>query len=331
MKKILVTGSNGYIGNALVLALLNRKKEFTVRAAARRGSILNSKSFETVRLGSLEESPDYVEAFKGCDVLIHCASRGSMRGHEGWLDEAALHRINVLGTVHMAREAHRAGISRFVFLSSLQVNGPETPPGRRFYADSLPRPKSPVGKALLEAEKELTRVGEETGMEIVIVRPPLIYGPDCQNLFGEVKIMVDYCLPLPLRSCKRNHRSLVGIDNLVDFLICCATHPDAANETFLVSDGVDLSTLNILSCWLKRTIGRVCCGHFRRSLSDCLTVTSDVRLGKSSSSRAKWPTFIKLSWFSAGLLRFRLNSPSDALGTRISTSVLTRARNNRHF
>ena len=153
MKKILVTGSNGYIGNALVLALLNRKKEFTVRAAARRGSILNSKSFETVRLGSLEESPDYVEAFKGCDVLIHCASRGSMRGHEGWLDEAALHRINVLGTVHMAREAHRAGISRFIFLSSLQVNGPETPPGKRFYADSLPRPKSPIGKALLEAEK----------------------------------------------------------------------------------------------------------------------------------------------------------------------------------
>ena len=219
MKKILVTGSNGYIGNALVLALLNRKKEFTVRAAARRGSILNSKSFETVRLGSLEESLDYVEAFKGCDVLIHCASRGSMRGHEGWLDEAALHRINVLGTVHMAREAHRAGISRFIFLSSLQVNGPETPAGKRFYADSLPRPKSPIGKALLEAEKELTRVGEETGMEIVIVRPPLIYGPDCQNLFGEVKIMVDYCLPLPLRSCKRNHRSLVGIDNLVDFLI----------------------------------------------------------------------------------------------------------------
>lgn len=232
MKKILVTGSNGYIGNALVLALLNRKKEFTVRAAARRGSILNSKSFETVRLGSLEESLDYVEAFKGCDVLIHCASRGSMRGHEGWLDEAALHRINVLGTVHMAREAHRAGISRFIFLSSLQVNGPETPAGKRFYADSLPRPKSPIGKALLEAEKELTRV-------------------------GEVKIMVDYCLPLPLRSCKRNHRSLVGIDNLVDFLICCATHPDAANETFLVSDGVDLSTLNIFKL-LAKTHHRPC-------------------------------------------------------------------------
>ena len=313
MKKILVTGSNGYIGNALVLALLNRKKEFTVRAAARRGSILNSKSFETVRLGSLEESPDYVEAFKGCDVLIHCASRGSMRGHEGWLDEAALHRINVLGTVHMAREAHRAGISRFIFLSSLQVNGPETPAGKRFYADSLPRPKSPIGKALLEAEKELIRVGDETGMEIVIVRPPLIYGPDCQNLFGEVKIMVDYCLPLPLRSCKRNHRSLVGIDNLVDFLICCATHPDAANETFLVSDGEDLSTLNIFKL-LAKTHHRPCSAVaiYRRSLSDCLTVTSDVRLGKSSSSRAKWPTFIKLSWFSAGLLRFRLNSPSDA-------------------
>lgn len=137
------------------------------------------------------------------------------------------------------------------------MNGPETPAGKRFYADSLPRPKSPIGKALLEAEKELTRVGEETGMEIVIVRPPLIYGPDCQNLFGEVKIMVDYCLPLPLRSCKRNHRSLVGIDNLVDFLICCATHPDAANETFLVSDGVDLSTLNIFKL-LAKTHHRPC-------------------------------------------------------------------------
>ena len=110
---------------------------------------------------------------------------------------------------------------------------------------------------MYEAEKELIRVGDETGMEIVIVRPPLIYGPDCQNLFGEVKIMVDYCLPLPLRSCKRNHRSLVGIDNLVDFLICCATHPDAANETFLVSDGEDLSTLNIFKL-LAKTHHRPC-------------------------------------------------------------------------
>ena len=117
--------------------------------------------------------------------------------------------------------------------------------------------QSPIGKALLEAEKELIRVGDETGMEIVIVRPPLIYGPDCQNLFGEVKIMVDYCVPLPLRSCKRNHRSLVGIDNLVDFLICCATHPDAANETFLVSDGEDLSTLNIFKL-LAKTHHRPC-------------------------------------------------------------------------
>lgn len=258
MHKILVTGSNGYVGNALVLALLNRKKEFAVKAAARRGSILNAKSIETVQVGSLEESPDYREAFNGCDVLIHCATRGSMRSHEGWLDEEALHRINVLGTAHLAREAFRSGVKRFVFLSSLQVNGLETPRGKKFYADSLPRPKSPVGKAMLEAEKELVRLGEETGMEIVIVRPPLIYGPECQNLFGEVKLMVDYCLPLPLRLCKKNHRSLIGIDNLVDFLICCATHPAAANETFLVSDGEDLSTLNIFKL-LAKTRHRPCC------------------------------------------------------------------------
>lgn len=257
MKKILVTGANGYVGNALVSALLNRQKEFTVRAVARKGLILNSKSFETVKVGSLEETPDYQEAFRGCDVLIHCATRGSLRSHKGWIDEEALRRINVLGTTHLAREAHRAGITRFVFVSTLQVNGSETPPGRRFYADSLPRPKSPYGKAMLEAEKELQRVGEETGMEIVIVRPPLIYGPDCQNLFSELKVMAEYCVPMPLRLCKRNKRSLVGIDNLVDFLICCASNQAAANQIFLVSDGHDLSTLEIFKL-LAATRRRPC-------------------------------------------------------------------------
>ena len=251
MKRILVTGANSYIGNALVLALLNLKRRFIVRAAARSGEVLNAKCIETVRFGSLEDTPDYQKDFADCDILIHCATRGPIRNEEEWPAGESLRRINVLGTVHVAREAFRAGVKRFVFLSSLEVNGSETPDGKKFFADSLPRPKSILGRQMLEAEKALRRVGDETGMEVVIVRPAMVYGPACHNLFGFAGVLTKYCIPLPLLCCSHNQRSLVSIDNLTDFLTVAATHPKAANDIFLVSDGHDLSTLEIFRLLAK--------------------------------------------------------------------------------
>lgn len=255
--KILVTGANGYVGNSLVLALLNRTKEFTVKAAARHGSILHSKELEAFKVGSLEDNPDYQEALRGIDVVIHCAAKVSPRKTHGWTDQTAYRRANVLGTAHLAREAHRAGVKRFVFVSSIQANGEVTPPGKKFYPDSLPRPKRAFGISMLMAEKELKRVGEETGMEIVIVRAPMVYGPESKNLFSACQKMQKYCLPLPFLWCKNNRRSMVSIDNLVDFLIKAACHPKAANELFLVSDGHDLSTYEIFKL-LAQTSHRPC-------------------------------------------------------------------------
>lgn len=252
MKRILVTGAENYIGSALVSALLSRKKDFQVRAATRSFKNFEGDGLETVVLGEVENNPDYQGIFSGCDVVIHCDTHASLAGpKEQWSEDRMRCRIVALGTANLAREAHRAGVHRFVFLSSLEVNGLATPEGKRFYADSLPRPKSPLGLALYESEKELARVREETGMEVVIVRIPVVYGPQCVNLFGFARSLVRWCVPLPVFGCRKNRQSLVGIDNLTDFLMKAAVLSKAANETFLVSDGHDLSTLEIFRLLAK--------------------------------------------------------------------------------
>ncbi len=241
MKRILVTGADGYIGNAMVLALLNYTKQFVVRAAAQKEFVLNSKSFETVRLASLEDTPDCQKEFADCDALIHCETYETLRQGGDWLEESALHRIHVLGSVHLAREAYRAGIRRFIFISTVEVNGASTPEGKKFFADSLPRSRTLFGRYMHQTEKAIQQVGEESGLEVTIIRVPMVYGPGCSNLFSFARKLVEYCVPLPLLWCSKNKRSLLSIDNLTDFVIKSLVHPAAAGETFLVSDGHDLS------------------------------------------------------------------------------------------
>ncbi|MCD7988715.1 MAG: NAD-dependent epimerase/dehydratase family protein [Klebsiella quasipneumoniae] len=253
--QVLVTGANGYIGNALVNFLLGRS-EFEVRVAARRGSVLNCPKVHAFTIGNLEDEPDLIRPLAGCDVVYHCATlAGSNSPH---LHEfSLLQKVNVQGTANLARQAANAGVKRFVFVSTIQVDGETTPPGKKFFADSLPRPKLAVGMSMLRAEQELKEISRHTGMEIVIVRTPIVYGPECRNIFRLAQEIVRYCCPLPLRSTYGNMRSLVGIDNLTSFLFCVATHPKAANETFLVSDGQHMSTLQIFKL-LAETCGRPC-------------------------------------------------------------------------
>ncbi|MCD8340370.1 MAG: NAD-dependent epimerase/dehydratase family protein [Burkholderiales bacterium] len=253
--KVLITGANGYIGNALTVACL-KNPSYTVTATARRGSILDCKKVEAYKIGNMEDEPNFSKPLKGCDIVFHCATLAPVNSVRHF-DYSKIQRINVLGSAHLARQAVAAGVKRFVFISTVEVNGDTTPLGKRFFATSLPRPKRAMGMSMLHAENELKLIAKETGMELVIVRTPMAYGPECSNMFRAIQLMVQFCLPLPLRMASHNERSLIGIDNLVDFLLCVATHPKAANETFLVSDSRPLSTLQIFKL-LAETGGKPC-------------------------------------------------------------------------
>lgn len=154
--------------------------------------------------------------------------------------------MNVEGTLNLARQAAAAGVRRFVFISSIKVNGEATAPGHPFTADDTPAPEDSYGVSKAEAESQLKLVAQETGMEVTIIRPPLIYGPGVKGNFASLISLVRRGLPLPLGGVTHNRRSLVGLDNLVDLILVCADHPKAANQTFLISDGEDLSTTELL-------------------------------------------------------------------------------------
>lgn len=183
---------------------------------------------------------------RGCDVVLHLAGRAHVM-HEEALDPLGRFReVNTAGTLNLARQAAAAGVRRFVFASSIKVNGEETAPNRPFRHDDAPRPADPYGVSKREAEDGLRALAATTGMEVVIVRPPLVYGPGVKANFLSLMRAVQRGLPLPLASVTGNRRSLVALDNLADLLITCVSHPAAAGQTFLVSDGEDLSTADLL-------------------------------------------------------------------------------------
>lgn len=155
-------------------------------------------------------------------------------------------RVNVEGTLNLAKQAAETGVRRFVFVSSVKVNGEGTAAGHPFTASDTAAPQDPYGISKMEAEQGLCQIAADTGMEVVIVRPPLIYGPGVKANFASLMRAVQRGIPLPLASVTHNRRSFVALDNLVDLLITCIDHPAAANQTFLVSDGEDLSTADLL-------------------------------------------------------------------------------------
>ncbi len=158
---------------------------------------------------------------------------------------AAFRRVNVEGTLNLARQARDAGVRRFIFVSSIKVNGEGTEPGRPYTADQAPEPVDPYGISKLEAEHGLRQIAEESRMEVVIVRPTLVYGPGVKANFLSMMRWLHRGIPLPFGAID-NRRSLVSIYNLVDLLVTCIDHPAAANQAFLVSDGLDVSTTDLL-------------------------------------------------------------------------------------
>ena len=250
--RVLVTGGSGFVGRAVVQRLL-LECDVLVRGAVRSPSPAIG-GIEICRVGALGPSTNWVDALSGIHVVIHCAARVHVMNDAEADPLAAYRRSNVEGTLHLARSAVAAGCRRFVFISSIKVNGEATVPGVPFSEASTPAPRDPYGVSKLEAEQGLFALAEETGLEVVVVRPPLVYGPGVKANFQSMMRWLQRGVPLPFGAID-NRRSLVGLDNLADLVVCCATHPAAANQVFLAGDGEDLSTTDLLRR-VARALGR---------------------------------------------------------------------------
>lgn len=240
---ILLTGASGFVGQAVLTALQGHGH---VRIALRwplRPELAGCcETFEA----SLEPEQNWLDALCGVATVIHCAARVHVMNEEAADPLAEFRRVNVDGTLRLARQAAEAGVRRFIFVSSIKVNGEWTEPGTPFRADGRPDPKDPYGVSKCEAEEGLRALSRESGMEVVIIRPPLVYGPGVKANFLAMMRWLERGVPLPLASVRENRRSLVFLDNLVDLIVTCIDHPAAANQTFLVSDDEDLSTAELL-------------------------------------------------------------------------------------
>jgi nucleoside-diphosphate-sugar epimerase len=248
LERVLITGGNGFLGNALAKGTI--ASGYFVRISSRQKMTSKEVLLEYHQVGNLDGTTDWVAALQGVDVVVHCAGRAHVL-YETSKDPLAFFRIvNLDGTINLARQAVKAGVNRFVFISSIAVNGLQTAVGKSFSEADQPKPYNAYAFSKSESEQGLMEIAAETGLEVVIIRPPLVYGPNAPGNFGLLMRAMRNGWPLPLGAVN-NQRSLVGIDNLVDFIITCINHPQAANQTFLVSDGQDLSTTELVQGMAK--------------------------------------------------------------------------------
>jgi len=235
---ILVTGASGFIGKELVRELVKRNEK--VRILSRSPGLFNNLDVEEILISDIA-SENFQKAFDGVRVVFHLASRvHQMNDHLS--DSIAEYRsVNVLGTVNVATQAKNAGVERFIFLSSIKVNGEFTLPGLFFSPEDCPAPCDSYSISKLEAEIFLVKLCADSNMNFVIVRPPLVYGPEAKGNVKQLIKIINMNIPLPFGYLNKIYRSLVGLKNLIDFLIVCSKHPKACNQVFLVKDKDDLS------------------------------------------------------------------------------------------
>lgn len=252
-KLALVTGANGFVGSVLINEL--SRSGYDVRQLLRNESSFKNPSVNKFWIDGLDNLGDLSKPLKDVEVLIHLAARVHVMNEKRKDPLSEYRRINVESTLNLARQAATSGVKRFVFLSSIKVNGEVTEKNKPFRADDIPNPKDPYAISKCEAEAGLMTLAKETGMEVVIIRPPLVYGPGVKANFLNMIKMLHAGIPLPFGAIN-NKRSLVFIDNLVDLVIKVIDHPGASGEIFLVSDDYDVSTSVLLNMLSVALMGR---------------------------------------------------------------------------
>lgn len=268
---IAISGASGFIGSALVAHCADFG--WNVMALVRSAPVKTNVRARYVMVHDLSTESVPGEALENIDVFVHTAARVHVMNDKASDPLEAFRSINTSATLRVARQAALAGVKRFVFVSSVKVNGEITQAGAPFTEQDVTNPSDPYGISKAEAESGLRHISRETGMEVVIIRPPLVYGPGVRANFGSLLRAVKYRVPLPLGAIQ-NKRSLVGLDNLVDLIAVCCRHPNAGNETFLVSDGQDISTPDLVRLiavafgvkpmlvpvpvWMLRAVGHAC-------------------------------------------------------------------------
>ena len=242
---ILVTGASGFVGGAVLRRLLSDGGRSLVAPERTHDAVLPA-GVQLVPVAGLGADTDWSSCLMGTTAVVHCAARVHVMNDEEADPLAAYRRTNVVGTLALARQAEQAGVRRFIFMSSVKVNGEHTVPGRPFRADDVPAPEDAYGISKWEAEQGLFDLARETGLKVTVIRSPLVYGLGVKGNFSAMLRWVDRGIPLPLGAVRNNRRSLVGLDNLVDLIVTSLDHPAAVDQVFLAADGEDLSTAALL-------------------------------------------------------------------------------------
>jgi nucleoside-diphosphate-sugar epimerase len=241
--KLLLTGSTGFLGRALQKKL----DDHLVILTSRSDEIENSSRFFRKIISSTE---NFLDCLNDVDVVIHTAARVHQMNDLAEDPQKEFMEINCFGTLNLARQAAQAGVKRFIFLSSIKVNGEQSHPDQPFRFDDPRKPRDPYGISKARAEEGLLKIAAETKLEVTIIRPPLVYGPDVKANFAALLRLASKNLPLPLGSVY-NKRSFIALDNLVSLIVTCVDHPKAANQIFLVSDDDDISTAKLFTIMVE--------------------------------------------------------------------------------
>lgn len=237
--KVAVVGAGGFVGQTVTRRLRQNGHDVVPIVRTPRG-LPDERKIDDLA------SADWPALLNGVEAVVHLAARVHVMNDTAADPLAEFRRVNCAGALKTAEGAAEAGVRRFLFISTIKVNGEETRPGQAFAADDVPQPVDPYGISKMEAEQALLELGERTGMEVTVIRPPLIHGPGVRANFESMMKWIRRGVPLPLGRVTENRRSLVGVDNLADLISVCLTHPAASGQRFMASDGRDVSTRELV-------------------------------------------------------------------------------------
>jgi len=242
--KCLITGANGFVGSRL-LGVMSQSEQFDLVAHSRKEPVILISNAEYLPFGIIDGNTNWSPILKNIDVVVHCAARAHIMNERAKDPREEFRKINCNGTLNLAQHCVKSGVKRFIYLSTIGVNGIKTDLGVPFTENDTPHPNNSYALSKLEAEEGLKIIAKNSTLEVVIIRPPLIYGPKAPGNFGSLLKILKRGIPLPLSGI-HNKRSLISLDNLIDFILTCISHPRAANEIFVISDGFDISTPELI-------------------------------------------------------------------------------------